>query len=391
MIEILQGDCLEVLKTLPDASVQMCVTSPPYYGLRDYGTATWEGGDPDCDHVEQVINHRRNLAAAATACDGIPRSQTNRKDNGVLTLPYKQVCGKCGATRIDQQIGLESSVDAYVAKLVEVFREVRRCLKPDGVIFVNLGDSYNSGCNNRDPYRKTSSGKMMPPQGRASATLCGIKPKDLIGIPWRVAFALQADGYYLRQDLIWHKPNAMPESVKDRCTKAHEYIFLLSKSPRYYFDAEAIKEPASQSSIPQKRPAVSPHGASGRLRNDEGRLGGGSVGCIDGKRNRRSVWSVPTTPLKSAHFAVFPAKLIEPCILAGSRTGDVILDPFGGAGTTALVARAHGRQSVLIELNADYIEIAKRRLEMPDTKPRKPKRPNSRQSGLFEPAPAGWT
>lgn len=285
------GDCIESMRTMPDASVYTCVTSPPYFGLRDYGH--------------------------------------------------------------DGQIGLEQTPDEYVAKLVEVFREVRRVLRDDGTLWLNLGDSYTSGGRKtRAPDAKHDGARAMETR---APTPDDLKPKDLIGIPWRVAFALQADGWYLRQDIIWHKPNPMPESVRDRCTKAHEYIFLLSKSPKYYFDADAIKEPEV---CGRKRgPALHPdtkstNGNSGLSRRES-----------DGKRNRRSVWTVTTKPFKGAHFATFPPDLIEPCILAGCPEGGTVLDPFGGAGTTGLVATQAGRDAVLCEINPEYVEMARARID----------------------------
>lgn len=300
--QILQGDCLDEMEWMANESVQCCVTSPPYFGLRDYGHAG--------------------------------------------------------------QIGLETSPAEYVHKLVDVFREVRRVLKPDGTLWLNLGDSYSSGGNGVGTgMQLTNVGSHLPPKRTE-----GYKQKQLLGIPWRVAFALQEDGWYLRQDIIWHKPNPMPESVRDRCTKAHEYIFLFSKSPKYYFDSEAMKEDAVKG--PQRMQA-DPETA--RLRS-VGPMARGSEGfnhqyadsnCVwaaDGKRNRRSVWTVPTRPFKGAHFAVYPPKLIEPCILAGSRVGDTVFDPFAGSGTTGAVAIQHGRKAIMCELNAEYVELIKARI-----------------------------
>ena len=319
MFQVINADVLVGLRGIASESVQTCVTSPPYFGLRDYGTATWEGGTPDCDHKRVV------------------KPRADRPKNGLHSLgytdacqqpAYRAVCGKCGAVRFDQQIGLEDTVDAYVARLVAVFREVRRALKADGTCWLNLGDSY----------------------GGSSVAL---KPKDLIGIPWRVAFALQADGWYLRQDIIWHKPNPMPESVRDRCTKAHEYVFLLTKSERYFYDADAVKETASW------------NGMSGRknYRPGSGLVDGGmNSGGPQTTRNRRSVWTITPKPYAGAHFAVMPEGLVEPCILAGSRPGDTVLDPFTGSGTVGAVALRHGRRFVGTELNPQYIELANARI-----------------------------
>ena len=298
------GDCLQTLRSLLSESVNTCVTSPPYFGLRDYGH--------------------------------------------------------------DGQIGLEQTPDEFVAKLVEVFREVRRVLRDDGTLWLNLGDSYGSAGGNTHAgfnarYHGTQS--VEDKQGRAldgvtdRTVSTGLPAKNLIGIPWRVAFALQADGWILRQDIIWHKPNPMPESVKDRCTKAHEYIFLLSKGPRYYFDSEAMREPA-----------IYPAGTKGAKGSAERAAQHGvnsrppEYKVYDGFRNRRSVWTVTTKPFKGAHFATFPPDLIEPCVLAGSPPGGVVLDPFGGSGTTGLVADRHGRDAILCELNPAYAAMARERI-----------------------------
>jgi len=374
---ILQGDCLDVLKTLPDASVQCCVTSPPYYGLRDYGTGTWEGGDPECNHNPQKP-------------DGGERAgRTLPLGRGGI---YRDVCTKCGAVRIDNQIGLEQTPDDYVAKLVEVFQEVKRVLKDDGTLWLNLGDSYFSdtkGCGGHSDKQDSNIGSRYE---KIKFPRNGLKPKDLIGIPWRVAFALQADGWWLRQDIIWHKPNPMPESVKDRCTKAHEYVFLLTKSARCYYDAASIYEPANydgrkdtvfKGSVkfngntiarvggerwPKRLYPDGPnqtlhdHKHSGYFKED-----GTELFRRDGDglpaRNKRSVWTITTQPYKEAHFAVMPEKLVEPCILAGSKTGDIVLDPFSGAGTVAVVAVKNRRNYIGIELNPDYVEMSKRRIE----------------------------
>lgn len=304
-IQVVVGDCVEVMRGMPEKTFNTCVTSPPYFGLRDYGH--------------------------------------------------------------DGQIGLEETPDAYVSRLVEVFREVRRVLRDDGTLWLNLGDSYvGTGAKGAHVDPKHPQGRNAQHETPKNYRVEGLKSKDLIGIPWRVAFALQADGWYLRQDIIWHKPNPMPESVTDRCTKAHEYVFLLSKSPRYYYDHEAVKEPASNN----------PVSAARRNRNDfctvgtkaiqgtgYGQSGQGQNAKYKGEtRNRRSVWTVTTKPFKGAHFATFPTELVEPCILAGSPECGQVLDPFGGAGTTGLVASRLGRSATLIELNPDYADMARGRL-----------------------------
>lgn len=282
------GDCREIMRSWKKEGIkaQTCVTSPPYFGLRDYGH--------------------------------------------------------------DGQIGLEQTPEEYITAMVEVFRCVWDVLADDGTLWLNIGDSYNGSGGNHKPHHKNDSGF----QGVIGAenhkgkgnTIDGLKPKDLLGIPWMLAFALRADGWYLRQDIIWHKPNPMPESVRDRCTKAHEYIFLLSKSQKYYFDSDAMKEPAIYA------------GDNRGKRNDSRR--GTKANSMSGQtgeyRNKRDVWSVTTKPYKGAHFAVFPSDLIEPCVLAGSREGDVVLDPFMGSGTTAMVAKQHGRKYIGCELNESY-------------------------------------
>jgi DNA modification methylase len=411
MIDIKIGDCREVLKTLPAKHFQTCITSPPYYGLRDYGTATWVGGSENCSHIGDTLGNNRNFID-----EGGRGSNKDSLSTGD--------CIKCGAKRVDSQIGLEETPEQFVESLVNVFREIKRVLKDDGTLWLNLGDSYSSGgrttTTNQSVRGDKDYGVTRPPPVE------GIKPKDLFGIPWRVAFALQADGWYLRQDIIWNKPNPMPESVQDRCTKAHEYIFLLSKSPHYYFDNVAIKEETTTFDNSNRDRDTT------KLNNTPGRtkMAGLKTNQYE-TRNKRSVWTVNTKPYKEAHFAVFPTDLIEPCVLAGSSakicsgcgksyrremvTTDVpdrivrdhmvgvipkrdkpsrmnskdmlpltkedngfvkqcecdtdhteqdrIIDPFGGSGTTALVADRHNRDATVIELNEAYIEIAKKRLE----------------------------
>ena len=328
---LLIGDCRNILPTLPSKSVQCVVTSPPYYKLRDYGVAG--------------------------------------------------------------QIGQEATVEEYVKNLVAVFREVKRVLKDDGTLWLNLGDSYAGSNKNRNTAGKnytlkdgckdsTHTGRRM---GIIKPTpLSGwLKPKDLMGVPWRVAFALQEDGWYLRQDIIWHKPNVMPEAVKDRCTKSHEYIFLLSKSKNYYFDTGAIKE--NSVTFENRLPAIVRNREYGyasklnathpsyNLRRDDKR-DPFKQGCPQKrlnrkdsdyditKRNKRDVWTIPTHPYKGAHFAVFPPTLIQPCILAGSRIGDIVLDPFFGSGTTAEVAVLFDRNWIGIDINDEYRSLHKERL-----------------------------
>ncbi len=362
------GDCRDTMRAWAAQGVraQMCVTSPPYFGLRDYGHAG--------------------------------------------------------------QLGLEQTPDEYIAAMVEVFRCVRDVLADDGTLWLNIGDSYASRPNGPKASTYTNlhgegAAKYRDQHAQRSAgTPEGLKHKDLIGIPWMLAFALRADGWYLRQDIIWHKPNPMPESVADRCTKSHEYLFLLSKGPRYFFDNEAIKEPAAASSLvrwsqdleQQAGSARVPGKANGPMkavggsrRNSFARTTKDSAGQHGQKpqfrpgredieyggetRNRRSVWTVATRPYKGAHFATFPPALIEPCIRAGSQAGDIVLDPFMGSGTTAAVALQHGRQYLGCELNPDYEPLQRERIEAsaapPTARPRRratrPPEPKPAQRGLF--------
>jgi len=413
--KILIGDCLEKLKELPKGSIQTCITSPPYWGLRDYQTGTWVGGDENCSHKretkrsDKTTTGHKNFDEIGGVGDGI----------------YKNVCNRCGATREDKQLGLEETPEEYVENMVKVFREVHRVLRDDGTLWLNLGDTYcgtgHKG-DHKDPKHE---------EGRNSQSVAinnkikGLKQKDLVGIPWRVALALQADGWYLRQDIIWHKPNPMPEPVTDRCTKAHEYIFLMSKKPKYFFDNEAIAEQAKWERWGNQTENKEHQGTACHL-------GGKTLEELPIKttKNKRSVWTVPTHSYKGAHFATFPPKLITPCILAGTsdkgccadcgspyeriiekdrqptRTGEgtkteglpssvignrdplrhvtetkttgwkktckcettevepcVVLDPFAGAGTTGLVAKRFGCGFIGIELNPEYAEMARTRIE----------------------------
>lgn len=345
MYKIYNQDALDALKLLPDESVNCCVTSPPYFGLRDYGTAKWEGGDPNCDHKEYLGGHGEKSL----------KQVTNGGSQGYF---YKEYCRKCSAKRIDNQIGLEKTPNEYVNKLVEIFREVRRVLKKDGTFWLNLGDSYagyHGNKNNKIPTSATNGWTNGTNENLRTSTANrnGLKQKDLIGIPWRVAFALQADDWYLRQDIIWYKPNVMPESIKDRCTKSHEYIFLLTKSSKYYYDADSVKEQAVCSRMrgpALHRDAVNTNGNGGLSRRTPTKL-----------RNKRSVWILNTKPYKGAHFATFPPDLITPCILAGCPEGGVVLDPFAGSGTTGEVALKNKRNVILIELNPDYIPLIEKR------------------------------
>jgi DNA modification methylase len=349
---VIVADVTEGLASLPDASVQCVITSPPYWGLRDYGTATWDGGDAGCDH--QTANGRALRA---------PNGLTGGTATVDAATIYKAKCGKCGATRIDSQLGLEPTPEAYVERMVEVFRHVRRVLRDDGTVWLNLGDSYAStapGTRNGSGTGLNAKPEQIAQRADWRESGLPLKPKDLVGIPWRVAFALQADGWYLRSDIIWAKPNPMPESVTDRPTKAHEYLFLLTKSARYYFDADAVREPNEH---PFRTGTNPRHDAIRSLNGrDRGRMDDSPIDSNPAGRNIRTVWNIATEPFPGAHFATFPKKLVEPCVKAGSAPGDTILDPFCGSGTTGLVALRHQRDFIGIELNPTYAEMARNRI-----------------------------
>jgi len=355
---ILIGDARKRLAELPSGSVRTCITSPPYFGLRDYGTASWDGGDPECPHTGKPMATKAN----------INRNTGGNDVKNATALEFFRErcerCERCGAMRVDSQMGLEETPEAYVEEMVLLFREVWRVLADDGTLWLNLGDSYfphNGSRGNKTPAGDSLRGRDNEYQPAPKINAEGLKGKDLIGIPWRVAFALQADGWYLRSDIIWAKPNPMPESVTDRCTKSHEYVFLLSKSPRYYYDHKAIKEHALHPNIKHKS-NKKPEGASvayiGNPPTNLGRAGTSD----DGLRNKRDVWTIAIKPFRGAHFAVMPEALVEPCVLAGSAEGDTVLDPFTGSGTVAVVALQHGRNFVGTELNFEYGEIAKDRI-----------------------------
>jgi DNA modification methylase len=297
--QIILGDVRTSLRKIAEESVQTCITSPPYWGLRDYGQ--------------------------------------------------------------ENQVGLEQTPDEYVAEMVNIFREVWRVLRKDGTVWLNIGDSYASARDSKavpDSLRNGEGTAVGKAANRNPANLksAGLKHKDLVGIPWRVAFALQADGWYLRQDIIWHKPNPMPESVTDRCTKSHEYVFLLTKSAQYFYDNEAIKEPVKQDWGTRDRTNGKYHNEGSGLTPHSGLTKSYET------RNKRSVWSITTKPFKGAHFAVMPENLVVPCILAGTKVGDTVLDPFTGSGTTAVIALQHGRKFIGVELNPEYIKLAEKRI-----------------------------
>ena len=365
--KLFNGDSLEVLKQLPDKAIDCCITSPPYYGLRDYGTGTWVGGDPDCDHVASY---------SATKKQGNPLFNENRpsRENTLMAGYYKPVCPKCGAVREDKQIGLEEAPEQYINRLVNVFHEVKRVLKDDGTLWINIGDSYNGSGRGRNADGTVNFSVKSSKQATNKGSTEGIikkqvidscKPKDLIGIPWMLAFALRADGWYLRQDIIWHKPNPMPESVTDRCVKSHEYIFLLSKSKTYFFDHESIQEESICKD--DSRNGMGKISYDGSRSEHPESMGQKSFVSISDKRNKRDVWTVNVgsgyADEDNAHYATYPKKLIEPCVLAGAKIGGVVLDPFNGTGTTGSVALQWQRKYIGIDLNKEYIAMATRRLQ----------------------------
>lgn len=415
--DLKQGDVLERLRELPDESAHCVVTSPPYWGLRDYGTAKWEGGDPECYHKGKYEH---------TVGYGSPKQATSQGASFVASGDCL-----CGAIRIDNQLGLEPTPEQYVAKIVEVFREVRRVLHSSGTVWLNLGDSYSGSGKGRNPdgFAHHAGFETHRKQSTHKGTLIGnvesgivpnsCKPKDLVGVPWMVAFALRADGWYLRSDIIWAKSNPMPESVTDRPTKSHEYIFLFSKSERYFFDQEAVREQATSTDNSLR------DRDSTKLNNTSGRTPMGGL-TTNGYhyRNVRSVWHIATQPFSDAHFATFPEELVRRCVLAGTsekgvcgecgapwkrllevkpmaidrseRTHELgrtrssgtmvepresvttgwqssckcaapiipatVLDPFSGSGTTGVMASKLGRNFIGIELNPQYVEMAERRL-----------------------------
>jgi DNA modification methylase len=495
-VTVYQADVLDGLAEIPDESIHCVVTSPPYWGLRDYGTADWEGGDPSCDHVEHRSAGGTTRSGLAGYGNGLTAETVADKMDGPRRQ-YRDACRKCGAERVDRQHGLEPTPEAYVARMVAVFRELRRVLRSDGTCWLNIGDSYagNNGYRHDAPVnqrraeaigdgRFTVDGKFKvsariaasQPKQRTLADTPGLKQKDLVGIPWMLAFALRADGWYLRADIVWAKPNPMPESVTDRPTKAHEYLFLLTKSARYFYDPDAIREPVSVVQPPRRfgrkeyeqpqadgghRAArevalATGQGTDASAGNHFGRVFGGHT-----SRNARSVWEIATQPYPEAHFATFPEELPRRCIAAGTsergccpdcgapwrrlvekgepelaentwsangaaeyeddgggyasrsvETGSTlkhvrehatvgwepicgcdasdpavpctVLDPFAGAGTTALVARRMRRASVAIELNPEYASLIVKRLSTWWKRPARPVAPPDDQLSLIE-------
>jgi DNA modification methylase len=429
LLQIINGDALESLKALPSSSVQTCVTSPPFWGLRDYGTAQWEGGDPECGHRLNDTPTKRGLASSTL--------EGSKEYTAAQLQGYRDFCRRCGARRVDLQMGLEPTPAEYVERMASVFREVKRVLKPDGQLWLNCGDTYVTGAGRTgdqpgggrqgEIWRGGHEGKQgyMAPIGPLTQPnrlpVPGLKPKDLAGIPWRLAFALQDDGWWLRSDIIVHKKNPMPESVEDRPTRSHEYLFLLTKNGSnpliwrsrdtlewsfdpdlsetifveaedgkkelsrwkgfdYYYDAEAIAEASTYSGSSTRKFTAEkiPSGWHQNQRDPDSlwkrRKGTGHVNPHNGNavnatchdwpymtRNKRSVWTLATQPYPEAHYATMPEDLVKPCVLAGSRLGDVILDPFAGSGTTLKVALELGRKAIGIELNPKYIMMIRQR------------------------------
>jgi DNA modification methylase len=416
------GDVRAVLKSLPADHFDCVVTSPPYWGLRDYGTGRWEGGDPDCEHRSPTMREGRN--EDRTKLDG--SAATNSAQN---ILAHNSSCGKCGAIKIDEQIGLESTLGEHLAVMVDTFEEVRRVLKPTGTLWLNYGDCYATAPNGRsaadtkakgnddrtfrdkpfstvgaiyDPtggikgggYRGDNKGNPRSPGGRVVAGAV-LKAKDLCMVPNRLAIALQEAGWWVRSEIIWHKPNPMPESIKDRPGTSHEKVWLLSKRERYFYDADAVAEPLASSSVWRLAQDIEsqtgsfrangglktngtmkavggakPHSKEyGRkiIDNDSDLAADGTSGAgfapRDAGRNLRNVWTIPTAAFSEAHFATFPPGLVDRCIKAGSPAGGSILDPFGGSGTTGLVAARLGRTATLIDLNPEYAILARARIE----------------------------
>jgi len=354
VIDFLQGDVFDKLKELDDSSIDCVVTSPPYWGLRDYGTAKWQGGNPNCEHKKSRFNYSIS-----------DKQKSNSGSSGLGTYKNGEFC-KCGAKRIDKQLGLEPTYQEHIQNIVELFRAMKPKLKDSATVWLNYGDSYAATVNGTKAkdIKNDDRGFVDKPFSTIQGS---IKPKDLVMIPNRIAIALQDDGWWIRSEIIWHKPNPMPESTKDRPTSCHEKIWLITKSKKYYYDADAIKE----------RCKTTNNNLRGTFRGGGNYVNNNSFNNSSNKnttdkgvekktaslKNKRNVWTVTTKPCKDAHFATFPKDLIEPCIKAGCPEGGVVFDPFGGSGTTGIVAQSLNRTAILIELNPEYIEIAKKRID----------------------------
>ena len=367
MISFLQGNVFDKLKELDDNSIDCVVTSPPYWGLRDYGTAKWQGGDLNCSH-----SYGRNTRG------GLTQFQKNNKGSfGDEAIKSGEHCKLCGAKRIDKQLGLEPTYQEHIQNIVELFRAMKPKLKDSATIWLNYGDSYAATVNgtkvkdmkknlqkNRIENKAKTNG-VYDDRGfidKPFSTIQGsLKPKDLVMIPNRIAIALQDDGWWIRSEIIWHKPNPMPESVRDRPTSSHEKIWLITKNKKYYYNSDAIKE---NSVDKESYTGMKKRNPDKRLGDKffQTKVGDHAFGKKYPKRNKRNVWTVTTKPCKEAHFATFPKDLIEPCIKAGCPENGTVLDPFGGSGTTGIVAVENNRKAILIELNKEYIDISKKRI-----------------------------
>ncbi len=358
-VDLYQADARVALADLPAASVNACVTSPPYWSLRDYGISPsiW-GGHRVCRHRWNPIERRAERYTGKRKWQHIGEDaraagmKVRDVDGNAWGHPKKTDSASCRCGAWKGALGLEPTPNLFVCHVVEVFRQVKRVLRDDGTLWLNLGDGYAA-----DDVAGTPGAPGAP---------TGLKRKDLVGIPWLVALALRADGWYLRSDIIWAKPNAMPESVRDRPTRAHEYLFLLSKSQHYWYDRESIREPQSGTAHARGR-GVTPRSApagNGRIRaNENFHAATARFTIVPGGRNRRTVWTLPTAPYGEAHFATFPPDLVKPCILAGCPVGGTVIDPFAGSCTTAFVARQLGRRSIMVDLNAAYLDMGIRRIQ----------------------------
>tara|TARA_R100001440_G_scaffold55185_1_gene75017 strand:- start:18 stop:1094 length:1077 start_codon:yes stop_codon:yes gene_type:complete len=348
-IKILQGNCIDKIKELEGNSIDCVVTSPPYWGLRDYGTGTWIGGDKNCPHKRLTKISKDTKTGHAGMF---------KKGNVVGDAIYKNYCPECGAKRKDEQLGLEETYQEHIQNIVELFRAIKPKLKDSATVWLNYGDSYAATVNGTKvkDIENDDRGFVDKPFSTIQGS---IKPKDLVMIPNRIAIALQENGWWIRSEIIWHKPNPMPESVRDRPTSCHEKIWLITKSKKYYYDADAIKEQASGRIAGNKKPQ----------KGTDQKFSETKQGLLKAQqkpyyfKNKRNVWTITTKPCKEAHFATFPKDLIEPCIKAGCPEGGIVLDPFGGSGTTGIVAALNNRNAILIELNQNYIDIANKRIE----------------------------
>lgn len=369
-ITLWNGDCRDILPELEAESVQCVVTSPPFYGLRDYGTATWQGGSVDCNHLGEPMRTRAFVNQNCGTGNDVKNSSNHQF--------YKNVCGKCGAVRVDNQIGLEQTPQEFIETMVAVFDSVRNVLRPNGTLWLNLGDSYSGSNGNGYKQSIHTTNNSIGQQGSENLrrsryrTDVHFKAKDLMMMPHRTAIALQDAGWWVRQDIVWAKPSPMPESVLDRCTKAHEYIFLCAKNEKYFFDSNAIREKTGNEADWSNYQATvrrSDDLQNFGMSNHKGAGLYGNRKTLPDGRNKRSVWTIASKPYAEAHFATFPPEIPEICIKAGSPVGGVVLDPFAGAGTTLMMAKKLGRKAIGIELNPKYCELIVQRIKREATLP----------------------